>query len=219
MGPIVFNLPIPLWWLREYMLCLIITIKSEVWTITHCLGLGHETMVSAVCLSFFFSGLHAHTITICFNRLFLFFKMPTIEYRFHVSQGHTCLLMNPPPTSPHPSPAHLRYILARFLTLLLSQASHSHQRLHVPVCYQARRIIIRSPHKGQWRGAVIFSLICAWINAWVNNREAGHLRCYRAHYDVTVMVFGLWHWVMTSRIMCLQDINQNVQNIFISYCE
>ena len=28
-------------------------IKSEVWTITHCLGLGHETMVSAVCLSIF----------------------------------------------------------------------------------------------------------------------------------------------------------------------
>ena len=35
------------------ILCLIIIIKSEVWTITHCLGLGHETMVSAVCLSIF----------------------------------------------------------------------------------------------------------------------------------------------------------------------
>ena len=31
------------------------------------------------------------------------------------------------------------------------------------------------------------SLICVWINGWVNNREAGDLRCYRAHYDVTVM--------------------------------
>ena len=41
-----------LWWLREYILCIII-IKSEVWTITHCLGLSHETMVSAVCLSTF----------------------------------------------------------------------------------------------------------------------------------------------------------------------
>ena len=39
-----------LWWLREYILCLII-IKSEVWTIIHCLELGHETMVCAVCLS------------------------------------------------------------------------------------------------------------------------------------------------------------------------
>ena len=29
--------------------------------------------------------------------------------------------------------------------------------------------------------------ICAWINDWVNNREAGDLRCHRAHYDVIVM--------------------------------
>ena len=32
------------------LLCLIIIIKSEVWTIIHCLGLVHETMVCAVCL-------------------------------------------------------------------------------------------------------------------------------------------------------------------------
>ena len=46
---------------------------------------------------------------------------------------------------------------------------------------------VNSPHKGQWRGALIFSLICVWINGWVNNREAGDLRCYRVHYDVSVM--------------------------------
>ena len=40
-------------WENIYILCLIIIIKSEVWTITHCLGLGHETMVCAVCLSLF----------------------------------------------------------------------------------------------------------------------------------------------------------------------
>ena len=27
----------------------------------------------------------------------------------------------------------------------------------------------------------------AWINGWVNNREAGDLRRHIAHYDVTVM--------------------------------
>ena len=32
---------------------------------------------------------------------------------------------------------------------------------------------VNSPHKGQWRGALMFSLICVWINGWVNNREAG----------------------------------------------
>ena len=30
---------------------------------------------------------------------------------------------------------------------------------------------VNSPHKGQWCGASVFSLICAWINGWVNNRE------------------------------------------------
>ena len=44
-----------------------------------------------------------------------------------------------------------------------------------------------SPHKGQWRGALMLSLICARINGWVNNREAGDLRRHGAHYDVTVM--------------------------------
>ena len=46
---------------------------------------------------------------------------------------------------------------------------------------------VNSPHKGQWRGSLMFSLICVWINDWVNNREAGGLRRCRAHYDVTVM--------------------------------
>ena len=35
--------------------------------------------------------------------------------------------------------------------------------------------------KGQWRGALMFSLICVWINSWVNNREAGDLRCHMMH--------------------------------------
>ena len=37
---------------------------------------------------------------------------------------------------------------------------------------------------GHWRGALRYFLICVWINDWVNNREAGDLRRYRAHYDV-----------------------------------
>ena len=46
---------------------------------------------------------------------------------------------------------------------------------------------VNSPHKGQWRGTLMFTLICARINGWVNNREAGDLRRYRTHYDVIVM--------------------------------
>ena len=43
--------------------------------------------------------------------------------------------------------------------------------------------------KSQERGALIFSLICASTNAWVNNQDTGYLRCHRAHYDVTVMFY------------------------------
>ena len=49
------------------------------------------------------------------------------------------------------------------------------------------RTPVNSPHKGQWRGALMFSFICAWINDWINNREAGDLRRHRAHYDVILM--------------------------------
>ena len=46
---------------------------------------------------------------------------------------------------------------------------------------------VNFPHKGKWRRVLMFSLICAWINRWVNNREAGDLRRHHAHYDVIVM--------------------------------
>ena len=52
------------------------------------------------------------------------------------------------------------------------------------ICAGIHRSPVNSPHKG---GALMFSLICVWINGWVNSREAGDLRCYRAHYDVTVI--------------------------------
>ena len=61
--------------------------------------------------------------------------------------------------------------------------------IHFP-CYRpfvrgSHQSPVNSQHKGQWRGALMFSLICSWINAWVNNGEAGDLRRNRAHYDVT----------------------------------
>ena len=43
------------------------------------------------------------------------------------------------------------------------------------------------PHKGQWRGPLMFSLIRAWIDGWVNDGEVGDLRRYLVHYDVTAM--------------------------------
>ena len=51
---------------------------------------------------------------------------------------------------------------------------------------------MNSPPKGQWRGSLMLSLICAWTNGWVNNRDAGDLRRHRAHYDVNVMSYVTW---------------------------
>ena len=63
-------------------------------------------------------------------------------------------------------------------------------RVTGPLCGEFMGQLVISPHKGQWRGALTFTLICAWIYGWVNNRKAGDLRRHRAHYDVTVMVCG-----------------------------
>ena len=56
------------------------------------------------------------------------------------------------------------------------------------------------PYKGQWHRAVMFSLIYAWTNCWVNNRYAGDFRRPRAHYDVTVMSYRWYD--PTQQAMC-----------------
>ena len=73
---------------------------------------------------------------------------------------------------------------------------------------------VKSPHKGQWRGALMFSLICARINGWVNNGEAGDLRRYRAHYDVSVMQ-AVWK----GNLMSQSFINEfRASCIYVTLC-
>ena len=55
------------------------------------------------------------------------------------------------------------------------------------ICARNSPVLGEFPGKGQLLEALMFSLICVWINDWVNDREAGDLRRYRAHYDVLVM--------------------------------
>ena len=52
---------------------------------------------------------------------------------------------------------------------------------------------VNSPHRGQWRGALMFSFI--WINGWVNNRHAGDFIRPHAHNDVIVCcLHDEWWW-------------------------
>ena len=67
-----------------------------------------------------------------------------------------------------------------------------------------------SPHKGQWRGALMFSLICVWIKDWVNNREAGDLRRCRGHYDVIVMYVSTNHCLDT----CNHILGEAMHNVY-----
>ena len=58
------------------------------------------------------------------------------------------------------------------------------------LCAGIHRSPVNSPHKSQWRGALMFSFICTWTNGWANNRNADDLRCHRAHYYAIVMSPG-----------------------------
>ena len=63
------------------------------------------------------------------------------------------------------------------------------------------------PHRGQWRGALMFSSICSWTNSSGNNLDAVDLRRHRAHYDVTIRYHPIksgfpdcelsFHWLFT----------------------
>ena len=70
---------------------------------------------------------------------------------------------------------------------LISRWRHQTETFFALLALCAGNSPVKSPpppaHKGRGRGALMFSLICAWINSWVNNREAGDLRRHRALYD------------------------------------
>ena len=64
-----------------------------------------------------------------------------------------------------------------------------------PFVWGIQRSPVNSPHEGQWCGALMISLICAWTNGWVNNRDTGDLRRHRVHNDVTEMALFRPHFV------------------------
>ena len=63
---------------------------------------------------------------------------------------------------------------------------------------------VSSPHKGQWRGVWMFSLICPLINGWVNTHEASDLRRHRTHCEVTAMFISLIYWTSILKLAIFQ---------------
>ena len=72
------------------------------------------------------------------------------------------------------------------------------------LCPGKSPVPVNSPHKGQWRGALMFSLIYAWITDWANNPEAGYLRRHRGHYGVIVTVSSAVVFSVKDCIGCSQ---------------
>ena len=96
---------------------------------------------------------------------------------------------------------HRNVLPIRSMSRLDDVIKWKHFSRYWPFVRGIHRSPVNSTHKGQWRGALMFTLICARLNSWVNNREAGDLRRYRAHYDVIVMdMYSLMHGVVTPTI-------------------
>ena len=84
------------------------------------------------------------------------------------------------------------------------------------------RRTVDSPHIGQWRGALMFSLICAYTYGWANNQNAGDLRRHCAPYNVTVISIMLyWTFVSTHHSLMMQyaDMNLCHQVIMVTYSD
>ena len=69
---------------------------------------------------------------------------------------------------------------------------------------------VNSPHKGRWRRALMFSLICAWTNNWAKNGDAGDLRCHHTHYDVTVMSA-----LLAQHVAVTKHEHHGISNLFV----
>ena len=128
-----------------------------------------------------------------------------LQYLHCVSNGDTAVLHKAIDINISPKTKRLTFVLSSEHAWLVDSLNWIGRNAHDgvikcnhfprywPFVRGIHRSPVDSPNKGQWRGALMFSLICAWINGWVNNREAGNLRCPRSHYDVIVMSYGfLW---------------------------
>ena len=72
---------------------------------------------------------------------------------------------------------------------------------------------VNSPHKGHWHGALMFSLICAWINGWVNNGEADDLwRHCNIDEDLRMET---WQWAY-QRLVVVSFPTRWIRNAYVS---
>ena len=93
-----------------------------------------------------------------------------------------------------------------------------HLARYWPFVRGIHRSPVNSPHTGQWRGALMFSLIYAWRNSWVHNREAGDLRRHRAqlwrHCNISGILDVSLHYPNSTQEV--EEFLQEVRNLSAS---
>ena len=111
----------------------------------------------------------------------------------------------------------------RLLTRIWHLHNHVIKWKHFPRYWPFVRGIhrspVNSPHKGHWRVALMLSLICARINGWGNNREAGDLRRHRTHYNVILMLLSTRHdycYMHTTLVVTTNHAALNISNMNIN---
>ena len=77
-----------------------------------------------------------------------------------------------------------------YTQILLSWWRHQIETFSVFLANFARNSLVTGEFPAQRPVTRSFDgfFICAWINGWVNNHEAGDLESHRTRYDVTVMI-------------------------------
>ena len=55
---------------------------------------------------------------------------------------------------------------------------------------------VNSPHKGQWRRALMWCLTDAWINGWINHHKAG---------DLSLKSSTIWQWISKPHLLLVSD--------------
>ena len=169
--------------------------KIWTWIEVRCTSISHRSGSYSLRLISIKPGKHWRTCKKCVISSWTIFSntgRPTPNSRKTSWTSFRCSLQRSPSV-----PAMLKNIhhLRRLKHLLWRHEMETFSALLAFCAGNSPRSPVNSPHKGQRRGAFMFSLICTWTNSWANNRDAGDLRCHRAHYDVIVMLavlFGPW---------------------------
>ena len=63
------------------------------------------------------------------------------------------------------TPFNISVLLTRVIVIMMTPSNGKHFPRYRPIVRRIHRSPVNFPHKGQRCGALIFSLICAWINA------------------------------------------------------